>query len=95
MHICRDASQCEARAALAGMGPTGSLGEATIIKELLQGPLIGEWAVARYMSLTRNEFTVADRCPDVDFALTLGTLAESGAMIADTEGLYQVPVDLE
>lgn len=46
------------------------------------------------MFLTRNDLAVADHRPDVTFALSLETTVASNTMVAEMEGLYQVPVDL-
>lgn len=56
------------RAAHAFFAPLGTVGESDVGKELLLGPLLAEWAVARHMSLTRRNWHIADHPPYVAFA---------------------------
>lgn len=46
MRIGSDTYQCNSREAFAAVAPAGTLGEASESKELMQGTLFSEWAVA-------------------------------------------------
>lgn len=71
LRIHRDTYQRDAPAAIAIVVPAGALGDDAIGKELLKGPLFAECAVARRMSLDRNDLTITDTRPDVAFELSL------------------------
>lgn len=58
--------------------------------QLLRGPLFVEWEITPLVSLTRNDFNIADKCLGVSFALGLETSAAITAMLAQEQGLYQV-----